>query len=322
MTALPIFVNRKIILQFLKSLLVPGADNQLEKFLWRVLSCNEMTALLRVNTLWKYIFSEPARWLSGKATKGLKDWSIDRSSGVLDLVEKAMVAVAADGHTLLDPAFDPFASVAAEQPAFRKWRERQQLRTAKAPDGSEHLVHAKALSEARSPAGAGNAQATERVVALAEKMANAALIAMRDPRRAICSLLTSQEGAFSMGKDEGKHAATAGAHVTNCRVESNFGCTDILMRMYRCAAPAPLAPAHPCPPCALSLLSQALPAESARGDPASHPRERPPTGPHRPVVTFPPFNLSLPTIVPRPPSQVLDRREHLRHGATDAQPGL
>eukprot|EP00966_Prymnesium_polylepis_P005007 114807-Prymnesium_polylepis.1 len=60
--AVAIFFNRKIILEFLKSLMVPGADNQLEKFLSRVLSCNEMTALLRVNTLWKYTFSEPARW--------------------------------------------------------------------------------------------------------------------------------------------------------------------------------------------------------------------------------------------------------------------
>ena len=92
---MPIFVNRKIILEFLKSLIVPGADNKLENFLWRVLSCNEMTALLRVNTLWKYIFSEPARWLAGKGSE-LKDWSIDKASGVLDLIETAMVAVAAD----------------------------------------------------------------------------------------------------------------------------------------------------------------------------------------------------------------------------------
>ena len=70
-------------------------------------------------------------------------------------------------------------------------------------------------------------------MALAETMANAALTAMRDPRRAICSLLTSQDGEFSIGKDTGKHNATAGAHVTNCCVESNFGCMDILMRMFR-----------------------------------------------------------------------------------------
>eukprot|EP00966_Prymnesium_polylepis_P095427 2210409-Prymnesium_polylepis.1 len=50
--AVPIFVNREIILDFLRGLEVPGADNQLEKFLRRVLSCNEVTAALRVNTLW------------------------------------------------------------------------------------------------------------------------------------------------------------------------------------------------------------------------------------------------------------------------------
>ena len=220
--AVPIFANREIILHFIKGLLVPGANNQLEKFIWRTLSCNEMTALLRVNTLWKYIFSEPARWLSGKGSE-LSDWSIDRSSGVLDLIENAMVEVAADGSKLLDPAFDPFASIAAEQQAFREWRQKQMQKVALAHDGTKHYVHRGVLSEARSPADPGNKQATPRVVALAETMANAAetmanaaLTAMRDPRRAICSLLTSQDGEFSIGKDTGKHNATAGAHVTNC----------------------------------------------------------------------------------------------------------
>ena len=64
-------------------------------------------------------------------------------------------------------------------------------------------------------------------------MANAALVAMRDPRRAIASLLTSQDGECAAGKDPAAHAATVGAHVTNDRVESNFGCVDMLMRMFR-----------------------------------------------------------------------------------------
>ena len=130
--AVPIFVNRQIILEFLRSLMMPGSSNQLERFLWRVLSCNEMTALLRVNTLWKYIFSEPARWLSGKAAK-LNDWSIERSSGVLDLIEKAMVEIAADGRKLLDPTFDPFKSIADEQPLFQAWREQLMQKKAVAP---------------------------------------------------------------------------------------------------------------------------------------------------------------------------------------------
>ena len=147
--AVPIFVNRVIILKFLKSL-EACSDNRLAKFLTRTLSCNEITASLRANTLWKYTISEPARWLSGKA-ETLDDWSIDSSSEVLDLIEKAMVAVAADGHTLLDPSFDSFESIARKQPAFRKWRDELMAKTQKAPDGSEHFVHKLALSEARSP---------------------------------------------------------------------------------------------------------------------------------------------------------------------------
>ena len=194
--AVPILVNRKLALEFLKQLVfTPGADNTLEKFLWRVLSCNEMTAQLRVNTLWHYTFSQPARYLAGKSCK-LKDWSIDSSSAVMDLVEKAMVQIAADGHTILDPNFDPFSSIAAEQPVFDKWRKDLLLRTVQAADGTEYFIHQRALSEARNPEGEGEGQTmaeqTEYVVKLAEAMANAALVAMRDPRRAICGLLLSQ----------------------------------------------------------------------------------------------------------------------------------
>ena len=227
--AAPIFFNRKIILEFLRGMMVPGADNQLEKFLLRVLGCNEMTAMLRVNTLWMYIFSQPMRYLCGKSRK-LKEWSIDTSSRVLDMVEAAMVEVAADGRKLFDPNFDPFAAIAVEQLLFREWHQKL---VQPPSDGSEPSVHQQALSEARSPESAGNEQATETTVQLAEQMANAALVAMRDPKRAICALLTSQDGACAAGKDASAHEATIGANVTNDRVESNFGCMDMLMRMYR-----------------------------------------------------------------------------------------
>jgi hypothetical protein len=112
--------------------------------------------------------------------------------------------------------------------------------TIKAPDGTLHPIHELILKEARSPSGtaetSGNVQATPRVVTLAQEMANAALAAMRDPRRSITDLLLSQDGKFSVGKDPERNKATAGAHATNCRVESNFGCVDYLMRMFRCAA--------------------------------------------------------------------------------------
>eukprot|EP00966_Prymnesium_polylepis_P077138 1786880-Prymnesium_polylepis.1 len=97
-------------------------------------------------------------------------------------------------------------------------------------------------------------------------MASAGPVAMRDPQRAIVSLLTSQEGECSVGKDPTKHEATKGAHVTNCRVESNFGCVDILMRMYRYAAP-PHSPVPTPPP----LPPLPGPPESSSRDLPSHP---------------------------------------------------
>ena len=229
--AVPIFVNRIIVTEFLHPLVnVPGANNKLEKFLWRVLRCNEMTAVLRVCTLWQMLVSGPMRWLTGCSTE-LHDWGLDNSNEVLDLVYDAMVKVAADGHTLLDPAFDPLESIATKQPLFAKWRSARLLRTVQAPDGTKHFIHARVLAEARSPAGLGNAQATEMVVALAEVMAEAALVTMRDPLRAIADKLTSQDGANAIGKIDAMHAATSGAHVMNDHVETNFGSWDVVARM-------------------------------------------------------------------------------------------
>ena len=229
--AVPIFMNRIIILEFLHTLVnVPGANNKLEKFLWQVLRCNEMTAVLRVCTLWQTLITNPMRWLTGSSTE-LHDWGLDNSNEVLDLVYDSMVKVAADGHTLLDPSFDPLESIAAKQPKFATWRSDQLLHTVQAPDGTKHLVHARVLAEARSPAGSGNAQATEMVVALAEAMAEAALVAMRDPLRAIADKLTSQDGVNAIGKSETMHAGTSGAHMMNDLVETNFGSWDLVARM-------------------------------------------------------------------------------------------
>ncbi|EOD11378.1 hypothetical protein EMIHUDRAFT_465077 [Emiliania huxleyi CCMP1516] len=188
-----------------------------------------MTAALRVNVLWKYIFSEPARWLTGKA--GELGWGLDDSSELLDAIYDIMQAVAADGRRLLDPAYDPFASFAAKYPEFAAWRAAHAKEELKAADGTSYPIHAMVLAEAREPTRAGNIQCEARVITLAEEMAEAALFAMRDPRRSISSMLVSQGGKFAVGADPGRNAATAGAHATNDRVESNFGCLDILMRM-------------------------------------------------------------------------------------------
>eukprot|EP00966_Prymnesium_polylepis_P129622 2997522-Prymnesium_polylepis.1 len=162
---------------------------------------------------------------------------LDDSAEMCDATLKMMEEVAADGSRLLDASWDPLASLASKYPEFAAWRTEHTARTVKAPDGSQHAVHKLILAEARSPtdAAGGNGQATARTIKLAEEMANAAVVAMRDPRRAIHRLLLSEDGEFSVGKDPSRNAKTKGAHATNDRVESNFACVDLLMRMFRYA---------------------------------------------------------------------------------------
>ena len=93
-------VARRI--EFLHSLNIPGASNKLEDCLRILFRSNEMTAVLRVCTLFQIIFSDPMRWLAGKHEE-LKDFSIVSCSRMLELAEEMFQAIAADGHALLDP---------------------------------------------------------------------------------------------------------------------------------------------------------------------------------------------------------------------------
>ena len=157
------------------------------------------------------------------------------SNELLDETYDLMVAVGADGSALLDPTLDPFASIAATQPKFDAHRQAQQQQTVTAPDGTVHLSHVRTLQEARSPSTVGGRETMPVTVELAQRMANAALVAMRDAKRAIADKLTSQDGAnaSSSAKAARVHEATKGAHVNNARVESHFGKADNVMRTYR-----------------------------------------------------------------------------------------
>ena len=74
--ALPIFVDRKILATFLSQLVfLPGHSNILETYLWTVLSCTELVALLRALTIFDLVLSRPLRWLAGSSSK-LNNWSI------------------------------------------------------------------------------------------------------------------------------------------------------------------------------------------------------------------------------------------------------
>ena len=92
----PLFMNRVICLGFLRGYIdCPKSENVLDKSLYTLLRCNEFVALLRAHALWKFIFSEPFRWLSGKTSK-LEGMSLIKMGEVLEHVEKAMEKIAED----------------------------------------------------------------------------------------------------------------------------------------------------------------------------------------------------------------------------------
>jgi hypothetical protein len=63
-------------------------------------------------------------------------------------------------------------------------------------------------------------------------MATAGLKKMHDPKLALVHWLKSQGGTQVVGPDAVSHADTRGAHTTNDRVESNFGCYDFYIRRF------------------------------------------------------------------------------------------
>ena len=167
--SLSLFNNWNMNLDFLRGLVGHGKqDNKLELFLWRCHRCNDLRALARVNTLWKLVITDAMRWLSGKASE-LDDWSLVRADRVLELAEAAFIEIAADGRKLFDTNLDPFAEIAASQPAFRKWRTDRAKETKEAPDGTPHRIYEDVLAEARNPTSKGSIQATRTTIALAER---------------------------------------------------------------------------------------------------------------------------------------------------------
>ena len=132
---------------------------------------------------------------------------------MLDLTYNALIDIAGDGSMHYNPELDPFAAIAAKQPAFEKWRQEQANRTIKAPDGSVHYWHKRTLQEARDPTGKGDRQSTHMAKEIAKRMAGAALTVMRDPKRSIADKLTSQVGANCVGK---KRRHTQGNHGCPC----------------------------------------------------------------------------------------------------------
>ena len=270
--SVPLFLNRAVCLEFLRGYIdCPKSQNVLDKSLYTLLRCNEFTALLRANTLWKMLFSEPFRWLSGKTGK-IKDWSLWNMSGVLDLVEGAMEMIAADPSKLLDPEFDMFASVAAAVPEFKEWREQFMANTVLAEDGeTEHAINREALRMARSPeTGTGAEQSTEMTLTLLKEMATRAVEKLHDKKIALADKLTSQGGVNAIGKRQEAAARTRGIDGTNDRAESKFATADYIMRTYTAASACSTRPASCSSALPTTLIGRCV--WSAIGESARRPR--------------------------------------------------
>ena len=231
----PLYLNRLVCLEFLRGYIdCPKSQNVLDKSLFTLLKCNEFVAMLRANTLWQLLFSEPFRWLAGKTGK-LKGWSLWNMSGVLDLVEGAMEKLAADPSKLLDPSFDMFGSVADVLPEFKAWREELMARTITAEDGTTEIeINVEVLRRARSPeADGGDEQATDVTLELIKEMAMRALEKLHDKKIALADKLASQGGLNAIEKRQEAASRTQGIDGTNDRSENKFATADFIMRTYR-----------------------------------------------------------------------------------------
>lgn len=198
----PLFWNRIVCLEFLHGYLdCSKSDNILDKSLYTLLRCNQVVGLLRANTLWKFIFSEPFRWLSGK-TGMLADWSLVKMSWVLDMTEAGMEQVKANPALAFDAEFDMFAAVSEEVPEFREWRAELMATTATAEDGvTKYFIFQEVLKEARTPtADSGNEQATDITLQIIQSQATRALEKMHDKRVALADKLSSQDGINSWAR--------------------------------------------------------------------------------------------------------------------------
>ena len=230
-----LLLHRVVAAEFLRGYLdCPKSEGILDRSLYTVLRCNEFTGLLSANSLWKFIFSEPFRWLSGKTTK-LAGFSLFKMCEALDLVDEEMERIAADPARALDPSIDIFAPIAAQQPEFKDWQKELLSLTVTAADGkTKFLVVQEVLKLVRTPPpGSGEELARPFVLKVIKAQAERALEKLHDKRLALANKLTSQEGDYSIGKNADAHKRTIGVHGCNDAVENKFATGDFVMRTFR-----------------------------------------------------------------------------------------
>eukprot|EP00966_Prymnesium_polylepis_P100348 2324611-Prymnesium_polylepis.1 len=194
----PILLHRVSIAEFIRGYLdCPKSEGRLDRSLYTVIRCNQFTGLLCANSLWKFVFSEPFRWLAGRATK-LKGMSLFKMAEALDLVDRAMEQIEADPSRALDPSLNIFAPVAAEFAEFKEWQEELlSMEVTAADNETKYYLVQEVLKLVRTPpVGSGEEAARPFMLKVIKAQAVRAIEKLHDKRLALANKLTSQEGDY------------------------------------------------------------------------------------------------------------------------------
>jgi hypothetical protein len=226
--AVPICMNRLYFYEYLHYRIYSQGregSNMLEDFLFTAYGSLQFIAMSRANTLIDLRISRPLRWLAGM-TSQLPGWSPVQMNGVLDLVEQTLEKAKTDGAVLLQHDLDIFGPVAATQPLFADYcKFMYEQDCVLSPSGkSKFPQYQRALAEILDPQDETNKRTRAKTIEYLQVQCVAGLAKMHDPKLALASKLTSQNGVDSIGRATVMDKETAGMDATNDGLaESVFG---------------------------------------------------------------------------------------------------
>ena len=232
--ALPLYLGRKFIVQFLhKTLCSNKKENILQTALFIVLECVEMIAQVRVASIFFISVIVPWRWLAGKCHElGHNDWGEKDMSIICDLVFDAFALIEEDGEKLLDEDFmmNIFAPLYDQLPEFKEYltwyfEEKASYPVGITNDEERILAMDEARAELFYPTQACNRQSNDACHRLAEQVGNRVCLEMEDPRKSLHLHLSKCDGKFSKKMTpEEVRVASIGMRANNDPSEQMFGC--------------------------------------------------------------------------------------------------
>ena len=118
-------------------------SNILEDFIYITHRAGEYIAMMRANALIDLRIARPLRWLAGKSSELIGDWSPISMGLVFEKLEKLFERAVQDPKVLFESDLKLFDDVAASQPAFREFLDHMyKEETVLSPNGKKkHLVY-------------------------------------------------------------------------------------------------------------------------------------------------------------------------------------